>query len=231
MSTVDRPDIRTLPPLVDGEMLDRATFHERYEAMPPQTRAELIGGVVYMASPRSLGHGEVDDDACYWLGHYRRHTKGLRSASNATVKFEDYGEPQPDLQLFIREELGGQSRVVDGYVVGAPELLIEVSRSTRRKDLGPKKKDYERAGVLEYIFIGIDPDEIRWFALRGGRYVQLQLGAGGLYRSGVFHGLWLDPKALLAGDLEAVVAALDLGLATPEHAAFVARLAEAAAHP
>jgi hypothetical protein len=43
-----------LPWLVDGERLDRATFHERYLAMPEETRAELIGGVVYLASPLRL---------------------------------------------------------------------------------------------------------------------------------------------------------------------------------
>ncbi len=44
MSTIDRQRDRVIPPLRDGERLDRATFHERYEAMPPETRAELIGG-------------------------------------------------------------------------------------------------------------------------------------------------------------------------------------------
>ena len=34
-----------------------ATFHERYDAMPPWTRAELIGGVVYMPSPLMRDHG------------------------------------------------------------------------------------------------------------------------------------------------------------------------------
>ena len=54
--------------------------------------------------------------------------------------------------------------------------------------------------------------------------------ADGLYRSEAFPGLWLDPAALLTGDLEGIIAALGRGLATPEHAAFVARLADAAAN-
>jgi hypothetical protein len=41
-----------------------------------------------------------------------------------------------------------------------------------------------------------------------------------------FPGLWLDPQALLAGDTRRLRAVVDLGLATPEHAEFVARLAE-----
>jgi hypothetical protein len=39
-----------LPPLENGERLDQPTFHARYEAMPEGTRAELIGGIVYMHS-------------------------------------------------------------------------------------------------------------------------------------------------------------------------------------
>ena len=48
----------------------------------------------------------------------------------------------------------------------------------------------------------------------------------GLHRSAAFPGLWLDPAALLAGDRGRIMAALDRGLATPEHADFVARLEE-----
>jgi hypothetical protein len=46
-----------------------------------------------------------------------------------------------------------------------------------------------------------------------------------MYRSQVFPGLWLDPHALFDDDSERLFATLDRGLATPEHAAFVADLA------
>jgi Uma2 family endonuclease len=227
MSTLDRPEPKTLPPLVAGERLDRATFHERYEAMPPGTRAELVGGVVYMPSPVGYEHGERDGDLSDWLGHYKRFTPGVRRASNATTQFGDYGEPQPDLQLRIPEELGGRSRIVGGYVVGPPELIVEVSKTTRKHDLGEKKADYQRAGVREYLFVGLDPEEIRWFVRRRGRFVGLPAGPDGVYRSEVFPGLWLDPRAFFAEDTEALIATLERGLATPEHAAYVAQLAAA----
>ena len=63
-----------------------------------------------------------------------------------------------------------------------------------------------------------------WFVLRGGRYEPLAAGDDGLLRSEVFPGLWLDPAALLAGDLARVRAALQQGLGSPEHAAFLASL-------
>jgi hypothetical protein len=49
---------QSLPPLEQGDHLDQKTFHARYEAMPEGTRAELIGGVVYMPSPLKLPHGK-----------------------------------------------------------------------------------------------------------------------------------------------------------------------------
>ena len=43
------------------------------------------------------------------------------------------------------------------------------------------------------------------------------------------HGLWLDPAALLRGDLMAVFQIVQQGLASPEHAAFVTKLQQEAA--
>jgi hypothetical protein len=55
--------------------------------------------------------------------------------------------------------------------------------------------------------------------------VQRSIGADGLYRSAVFPGLWLDPLALIQGNRRRLRAVLDLGFDTPEHNAFVAKLA------
>ena len=74
--------------------------------------------------------------------------------------------------------------------------------------------------------MALDPDELHWFVLRDGRFERQPPGDDGIYRSEVFPGLWLDPSALFADDLERLVAVVDLGVATPEHAAFVARLDE-----
>jgi hypothetical protein len=93
MSTIDRRKPTTLPPLVAGQRLDRATFHERYEAMPPATRAELIGGIVHMPSPLSSDHGDENSPVVYWLTHYQRFTRGVRTTINATTFLDDQAEP------------------------------------------------------------------------------------------------------------------------------------------
>src|SRR3954454_24989048 len=106
MSAVQDLRIETLPPLNAGQRLDQPTFHARYAAMPPETRAELVGGVVYMPSPLSGDHGEIDADLCGWLFLYRSSTAGLRGGSGVTTKLGAYGEPQPDQQLRIPESVG-----------------------------------------------------------------------------------------------------------------------------
>jgi hypothetical protein len=61
--------------------------------------------------------------------------------------------------------------------------------------------------------------------LRNGQFEELAPGGDGILRSEVFPGLWLDPAALLQRDSTRIREVLQQGLATPEHAAFVARLA------
>ena len=167
----------------------------------------------------------MDHFVSFWVMYYRKFTPGLASSANATTQLGDDGETQPDSQLRIPEELGGLTRIVDGYVTGPPELVIEIGKSSRSYDLGPKKDDCEKAGVLEYLFVGIEPEEVRWFVRRDGVFQGMVAGEDGIYRSEVFPGLWLDPNALLEEDLDGLTAALERGLATPEHARFVAELA------
>jgi Uma2 family endonuclease len=229
MSTAERTrPPRTLPPLVAGQRLDQPTFHERYEAMPPETRAELVGGIVYMPSPMRIDHGETGCIVIGWMDRYVRFTPGIRGADVATVKLDRAGEPQPDGFLFIPAELGGQAGVdEERYLTGAPEFVAEVARSSRSFDLNEKKADYERAGVQEYLVVELDPNRIHWFIRRGNQFQKMRPGPDGIYRSKVFPGLWLDPQALFAADRARRDEVLEEGVRTTGHAAFVAKLARA----
>ena len=55
------------------------------------------------------------------------------------------------LNCRVLPECGGRTRDAKDDIRGAPELVVEVAKGTRYVDLGPKKADYERAGVQEYI--------------------------------------------------------------------------------
>jgi Uma2 family endonuclease len=196
--------------------------------MPHVKKAELIEGVVYVPSPVSEEHSEPHFNLIGWLAVYRSATPGLQGGDRGTIRLDLENEPQPDAFLRIRPEYGGQSRHSGRYVGGAPELIAEVAASSASYDLHDKLRAYQRNGVVEYLVWRVWDRAIDWFALREGRYALLPLSPEGHYRSEVFPGLWLDPAALLRGDLAQVMAVLQQGLASTEHAEFVRRLREAA---
>jgi Uma2 family endonuclease len=133
--------------------------------------------------------------------------------------------PQPDATLRILSEYGGQSQVEGDYPVGAPELIAEVAASSLPQDLGVKMKLYERMGVRDYLIADTRSRRLHWKELDNGQYLPLEPGADGVFRSRQFPGLWLDEAALWTIDLPRLFAVVQQGLATPDHADFVARLA------
>lgn len=213
-----------LPPLENGDHLDQQTFHERYLAMPESFRAELVEGMVLVFSPVKLPHGAYHTALMGWMYLYKAATPGTSAADNTTAILGDRSEPQPDGSLFILPEYGGQCRIVNGYLTGGPELVGEVASSTEATDLHGKYRDYERAGTIEYLVILVQEQTVRWFVRQGDKFEPQASDESGVFRSRVFPGLWLDSAALFRDDAATLIATLQKGLQSPEHAAFVGRL-------
>lgn len=221
--------LKNVPKLRNGDRLTADEFRERYAAMPPGTRAELIDGEVFMPSPVSMeGHATPHLDLGWFLAHYTVFTAGATAADNATVRLDTGNEPQPDLTLIIDPVYSGQVEIdAEGYIVGAPELVAEVSASSVGIDRNRKFEMYRRHRVREYIIHRTEDEELDWFILRGRRFVPLAPDkADGLLKSQTFPGLWLDAAALIRRDLLAVLNALTRGVQSPEHAKFVKELAK-----
>jgi Uma2 family endonuclease len=212
--------------LWSGDKMSREEFHRLYEQTPPNFKAELVGGIVYVASPLALRHGTSQPPLTTVLFAYFGNTPGVQVGDNSTILLGDDAEPQPDLFLRILPECGGQSRTVrlkdKDYVEGAPELIAEVAHSSRSIDLHGKRSDYTRHGVLEYLVLSLEENRLRWFDLCADK--ELEIEPDGILRGRSFPGLWIDSRALLANDYHALMASLNRGLATPEHADFVKRL-------
>jgi Uma2 family endonuclease len=215
-----------VPPLQPGDQLSRIEFERRYDATPHLKKAELIEGVVHMPPPVSDGsHSQPHFDLITWLGAYRTATAGIFGGDNGSLRLDLDNMPQPDAYLRIDESNGGQSRKdADGYVAGAPELIAEVAATSASYDLHVKLHVYRRNGVREYIVWRVIDRQIDYFLLHQGQYLPLSPSKSGIYQSRVFPGLWLDPKALINGDMVKVNAVLKKGIATPKHRAFVAQL-------
>lgn len=214
------------PPLENGLRLSAAEFLRRYDAMPETKKAELIGGVVYMGSPvRYDQHGQPDHLLQGWLFTYQVATPGVRAGSNATLRLGPAHILQPDAVLMRTPECGGRTRLDEkGYLVGPPDLVIEIAASSAAIDFHEKREIYRAAGVSEFLLWRTEDEEIDWWSLQEGIYRELPGDELGVIRSRIFPGLWLDTRAALARDPGALVRTLHAGLAAPEHAAFLATL-------
>jgi Uma2 family endonuclease len=167
-----------------------------------------------------------------WLFNYRARTPGLKGGDNASVRLALDNMPQPDGLLFVAPEYGGQARIDDDdYLDGAPDLVAEVAASSAHYDVNDKLEVYRRHGVREYIVWRVLDREIDWFVLREGRFERLAPAGDGILRSTIFPGLWLDPAALLRDEFDTLLAGLQRGIDTPEHAAFKAQLRRAKGEP
>ena len=217
----------SLPPLRAGDRLTRDEFLRRWEAMPDLKFAELIDGIVHMASPVLTPHSEFQMAFAGWIWCYIVATPGCTGGTDGTWLMDGGGVSQPDAALRIRPEYGGQSRVEHGYAVGAPELIVEVSESTYAKDSGSKLRLYQRNGVLEYIIARPGKRQAIWREQLDGVYREMPPDASGIIRSRVFPGLWLDAAAIAAADWAGFAAAGQRGIASAGHAEFVQKLAAA----
>lgn len=223
----DKMSFKKAPlPLENGARLSRAEFERRYEAMPQLKKAELIEGVTYMSSPvHHLSHGKPHIQIAGWLAVYQAATPRVEASDNTTVRLDADNEVQPDALLRIETASGGATHISeDDYIEGPPELIVEIAASSASYDLHDKKNVYRRNGVQEYVVWTVYDEALQWFQLHEGQYHLLEADDDGLIRSRVFPGLYLDPKALLAGDLAAVLTAVQAGTETEAHAQFVKQL-------
>jgi Uma2 family endonuclease len=215
--------------LRNGDHFTQPEFHRLYEQMPENFKAELLNGTVFVREPLGLPHG------CHHLSlgalflAYAAATTGVQAADNVTVMLGEEDEVQPDLLLRVLPRFRGQSQDTrkgryGRYVKGAPELVAEIALSSHSIDLHLKKQRYASAGVIEYIVLCLEPEEIQWFDLRANGIIKPN--SQDILCSSKFPGLWVDRKALLRNDYDGSMKALQRGLNSPEHANFVAHLKE-----
>lgn len=214
------------PPLQSGDRLTRPEFERRYTHAPHIHKAELIEGIVYVASPlRHQQHGKPHSRVMTWLGVYQALTPGVDLSVEPTVRIDLDNEPQPDAVLFMASDAGGQTHLSpDGYLEGSPELIVEIATSSAAIDTGSKKQVYRRNGVLEYVVWQVYENQLDWFVLTEGDYRPSLPEPDGIIRSAVFPGLWLAVEDLLCDRMSEVLAVVQAGIQSPEHQQFVARL-------
>ena len=95
-----------------------------------------------------------------WLGRYSFAVQnGLKITTNTTLLLGD-STFQPDIALFRPPPgLDGAGRK---YLEHLPDLVVEISHSSRSYDLGPKLAAYRSAGLHDYITVLIEDRRVEW---------------------------------------------------------------------
>jgi Uma2 family endonuclease len=163
-------------------------------------KADLIDGVIYIASPENVDANDLFVWLITLINLYVRKKKlGKVFGSRVACRLDDRNAPESDI-VFVSAK--HQDRIRRGGIEGPPDLAVEiVSPESVERDYDKKRRQYQRVWIPEYWII--DEEE--------RKVTPYRLGAKGKYREvsarkGVFHSrvlqdfrldprwLWQDPR-------------------------------------
>ncbi|MBA2316273.1 MAG: Uma2 family endonuclease [Euzebyales bacterium] len=152
-------------------------------------RREIIGGVLHVSAAPAPRHQRVVLRLGARLVAYVDE-QGGDVFTGPNTYFGDDDVVEPDLVLLRADHT---DRVV-GLTVRGPDLVVELaSPSTRRYDLGEKRRLYERMGVPEFWFVDLEVDRVEVYVLDGDSYADpVLLGRGDPLTSARLSGLTID---------------------------------------
>jgi Uma2 family endonuclease len=174
----------------------RVTFDDFCAAVPEWEKADLIDGVIYMASPESVESNRLSN----WLNWILQALAeewdlGEVYTSRVGYRLDSFNCPEPDIAFVVKARLQPGNKVFQG----PPDLAIEITaESSEERDYGKKRKQYQKFGVREYWIIDEAARKVTLLRLGPkGKYAKAR-PVRGVYRSSVFKGLWLRPEWLWA---------------------------------
>jgi len=180
--------------------LQPITVDEFVRLVPEGEKADLLDGVIVMASPDSPRSAKVNGFLGFLLLGYAR-TKQLGEVFGPRSAFalSDIYAPEPDI-AFVR---AGRDHLWRGSCFqGPPDIAVEiVAPDSVERDTETKRLVYERACVPEYWIVDLVEDRCRFLALEQARYKAVELEGGCNFRSQALHGFWLDTRWLLQAEL------------------------------
>jgi Uma2 family endonuclease len=171
------------------------TFEDFCSLVREGQKADLIDGVIYMASPDNT---EANDLFGWLLGLMKFFVAakdlGKVYGSRVAFRLDDRNGPEPDVAFVRKDRLHLVQR---GYVKGPPDLAVEiVSPESVDRDYEEKRRQYQEAGVTEYLIV--DPMEQKVILLRlspRGKYREVRPKRGEVH-SEALPGFWLRPEWL-----------------------------------
>jgi Uma2 family endonuclease len=168
------------------------TFEQFVELVADGQKADLLDGVIYMASPDNIEGNDLNAWLCTILyGFADVNDLGKVYVSRVAYRIGTKRGPEPDLG-FVPKALEWRRR--RGYIDGPPALAVEiVSADSVHRDYVLKRRIYEQAGVQEYWIIDPEEERATFLVLRKGRFKERK-PVKHIWQSEVLPGLVLDVR-------------------------------------
>ena len=182
------------PPVVADDLV---TFDAFCDLVEDGQKADLIDGVIYMASPDSKRANSLNLFLGNLLDGYiaAKEIDGDVFISRYACRITDVRAPEPDVG-YVRPER--THLLHETYMEGGPDIAVEiVARDSRTRDYNEKYDLYRAAGVQEYWIIDPLQKRVTFLRLRDGEYEEMALD-GNMFRSEVLPGFWLNTDWLLS---------------------------------
>lgn len=168
------------------EVAEFMTADQFFEDAPEGQKAELINGVLYMMTPPSDEHEQLQLFLLTLIRLFVEENElGEVRGSRTAVQIDAINAYEPDIMFVARDR---EHIVQSKGVFGAPNLVVEIlSPSTARHDRVEKMRAYERVGVREYWLIDpYGPSGTAFYQLKEGVYFAIEPDADG----------WIDSAML-----------------------------------
>ena len=179
--------VTTLADWVRGPNQGDWTYNEYLSIPDDGKRYEIADGVLLLTPSSTGSHQDTIGEVFFYLrSHVKLAGLGLVIQAPFIVELSAKDVFQPDIIVVMNAHL---DRVQEKKVVGAPDLVVEVSTSgTVAFDRLTKYDTYEYAGVPEYWIINLERRTVEIFVLEGDEYLS----------PGVFHGEQKIPSRLIS---------------------------------
>jgi Uma2 family endonuclease len=153
-----------------------------FRLLPEGTLCEVIDNILYMSPAPKYTHQRLVLLLARKLSnHVEAYKIGEIFIAPVDVYFVDLASAVQPALLFVANKNRGIMHQ-DGYIYGAPDIVIEVLSSDRKRDLVLKKGLYQRAGVKEYFIVDPATRKMQLYSLSDGSY-QLVYDETGLFTS------------------------------------------------
>jgi Uma2 family endonuclease len=184
----------------------RYTFDDFLLLVKEYEKADLLDGVIYMASPESTDDNELGGWLYSLMSQFAQETKqGKCYYTRVAFRITEKRGPEPDVAFVTKERL---HIVEHGFIDGPPDIAVEiVSPDSVDRDYNLKRSIYEAAGVKEYWIIDPDEQKVTFLRRQGQQFVEIS-PRNGRYESQVLAGFCFTDEWLWSKERPSIMSIL-----------------------